>query len=61
MNKITAAIAAEDKYIQTLTDDTLANIYDFPQPCGYNSLKEYIHDKIYFRFWVAKEVLNSNG
>lgn len=47
MNKITAGASA--------------NIYDFPQPCGYNSFKEYIYDKIYFSFWVAKEVLNSNG
>lgn len=61
MNKITAAIAAENKYIQALTDGVSANIYDFLQPCGYNSLKEYIHVKIYFRFWVAKEVLSSNG
>lgn len=44
-----------------ITAGTSANIYDFPQPCGYNNLKKYIHDKIYFRFWVAKEVLNSNG
>lgn len=43
-----------------ITAGTSANIYDFPQPCGYNSLKEYIYDKIYFSFWVAKEVLNSN-
>lgn len=60
MNKITAAIAAKKIYIQTLTDGTSANIYDFYQSCGYNSLKKYIHNKIYFCFWVAKEVLNSN-
>ena len=44
-----------------ITDGTQANIYDFPQPYSYNNLKKYIHNKIYFRFWVAKEVLNSNG
>lgn len=40
MNKITAGVSA--------------NIYDFLQPCGYNNLKKYIHDKIYFRFWSNK-------
>lgn len=54
MNKTTAAIAAENRYIQTLTDGISANIYDFLQSCGYNSLKEYIHDKIYFRFLGSK-------
>lgn len=61
MNKITAAIAAENRRIQTLTDGVSANIYDFPQPYDHNSLKEYIHDKICFHFCIAKEVLNSNG
>lgn len=44
-----------------ITAGTSTNIYDFPQPCDHNSLKEYIHDKIYFHFCIAKEVLNSNG
>lgn len=61
MNKITAAIAAKNRRIQILTNGVSANIYDFPQPYDHNSLKEYIHDKIYFHFCIAKEVLNSNG
>lgn len=37
-----------------ITAGTSANIYDFLQPCGYNSLKEYIHDKIYFSLLGSK-------
>lgn len=44
-----------------ITAGTSENIYDFPQPCGYNSLKKYIHNKIYFCFCAVKGVLNSNG
>lgn len=37
-----------------ITAGTSANIYDFPQSCGYNSLKKYIHNKICFRFLGSK-------